>query len=69
MEEADPEVAVITHFGVKMIFAGPRREAERIERESGVRTVAARDGMCIRVDEEIRIGMGKRMQKGLDEFA
>lgn len=69
VEEADPELAVITHFGMKMIFAGPRREAERIEKESGVRTVAARDGMHIWVGEEVKVGMRKRTQKGLEEFA
>ncbi len=67
--EAGPELAVVTHFGMRMIFAGPNREAERIGRESGVRTVAARDGMRIRVGEEITVGMGKRKQKGLDAFA
>ena len=69
VREIGPEVAVITHFGLGMIFAGPRREAERIERESGVRTVAARDGMRIGAGEEITVEMGKRKQKGLDEFA
>nr|MDO8134178.1 MBL fold metallo-hydrolase [Candidatus Njordarchaeum guaymaensis] len=67
--EAGPEVAVVTHFGMGMIFAGPGREAEKVERESGVRTVAARDGMCIRLGEEVEVGMGKRKQKGLNEFA
>ena len=68
VKEADPEVAIITHFGMGMIFAGPRREAERVERESGVRTLAARDGMRIRVGEEVEMGMVKRKQKGLEEF-
>nr|MDO8134073.1 hypothetical protein [Candidatus Njordarchaeum guaymaensis] len=67
--EAVPEVAVVTHFGMGMIFAGPGREAEKVERESRVQTVAARDGMCIRVGEEVEVGIGKRKQKGLNEFA
>jgi phosphoribosyl 1,2-cyclic phosphodiesterase len=65
----DPELAVVTHFGMGMIFAGPRREAKRIGRESGVRTLAARDGMRIRIGEEITVGIGKKKQKGLNEFA
>jgi phosphoribosyl 1,2-cyclic phosphodiesterase len=69
LQEVNPELAVITHFGMKMIFAGPRREAERIEMESGVRTVAARDGMRIRMDQEVKVGSGSREQRGLEEFA
>ncbi|WP_456454611.1 MBL fold metallo-hydrolase [Methanopyrus sp.] len=34
----------ITHFGMKMLRVGPGREARRIEHETGVETVAARDG-------------------------
>jgi phosphoribosyl 1,2-cyclic phosphodiesterase len=67
--EVGPELAVVTHFGMKMIFAGPNKEAKRIEGESGVRTIAAKDGMRIRVGEEITVGMGKRKQKGLNEHA
>ena len=43
-------------------------EAERIGRESGVRTVTARNVMRIR-EEEVEVGMEKRKQKGLNEFA
>ena len=42
VEEAGPEVAVVTHFGMGMVFAGLGCEVERIGRESGVWTVAAR---------------------------
>ncbi|UCE44176.1 MAG: MBL fold metallo-hydrolase [Candidatus Bathyarchaeota archaeon] len=69
VREVDPELVVITHFGMGMIFAGPRREAERIGRESGVHTVAAKDGMRLRVGEEITVGIGERKRKGLEEFA
>jgi phosphoribosyl 1,2-cyclic phosphodiesterase len=67
--EVGPELAVVTHFGMKMIFAGPSKEAERIERESSIRTIAAKDGMRVWVGEEVEVGMGKRKQKGLDAFA
>ncbi|NIP66782.1 MBL fold metallo-hydrolase [Candidatus Bathyarchaeota archaeon] len=69
VEQVDPEIAVITHFGMKMISAGPRQEAERIEGESGIRTLAAWDGLHVRVSEEILIGREQRPQKGLDKFA
>ncbi len=43
-----PELVVITHFGQKMIDAGPNFEARKIERETGIRTIAVKDGEKIR---------------------
>ena len=70
VDEACPEVAVATHFGMKMIFRGPYREARLIEDRTGVRTIAAVDGMRLVVGEEIRVEKGgrKRRQRGLEEF-
>ncbi|MCK5333331.1 MAG: MBL fold metallo-hydrolase, partial [Candidatus Aenigmarchaeota archaeon] len=39
-----PELCIIQHFGMGMIRAGPWTQAERIEKETGIKTVAARDG-------------------------
>ncbi|MFH0737579.1 MAG: MBL fold metallo-hydrolase [Candidatus Micrarchaeota archaeon] len=47
LKEARPKAAVITHLGIKMLRMGPAEEAERISKESGVKTTAARDGMKI----------------------
>ncbi len=44
LNEVRPQTAIITHFGMKMIPVA-RHEAERIERETGVSVIAARDGM------------------------
>lgn len=49
LKEARPKKAVITHLGMKMLHAGAGREAERIEKESGVETIAAKDGMKVMV--------------------
>jgi len=54
INEAEPEVSVITDFGVKMVYAGPSREAKTIENSTGVRTVAATDNMRVRIGKEIR---------------
>jgi phosphoribosyl 1,2-cyclic phosphodiesterase len=44
LNEIRPQTAIISHFGMKMIpIAG--QEASRIERETGVQVIAARDGM------------------------
>ena len=53
--EAEPEMAVITHFGMKMLNAGPEREAEEIRRQTGVDTVAAVDDMRLKVGEELQV--------------
>lgn len=45
--EAKPKLGVITHLGMKMMKAGPEKEAKKIGKMSGVRTVAAVDGMKI----------------------
>jgi ribonuclease BN (tRNA processing enzyme) len=53
VREANPEMAVITHFGMLMIAKGPSREAKLIARETGIPTKAAHDNMHIHVGEEI----------------
>lgn len=68
VEEARPETAVITHFGMKMIFRGPAYEAKLIEQKTGIPTIAASDGMRINVGEEIQVQTLKRKQRGLEEF-
>ena len=45
VRKVKPKLAVIQHFGMQMLNANPEIEAKRIENESGIRTIAARDGM------------------------
>jgi len=45
LKQAKPKTCIITHMGMKMLRIGPAKEAERIQKESGVKTIAARDGM------------------------
>jgi len=69
VEEAHPEHAVLTHFGMQMIFKGPASEAKLIEEKAKIPTVAAVDGMQISFGEEIRIETKlKRIQRGLNKF-
>ena len=67
INEARPEMAVITHFGMKMIFKGPPREAKVIQQRTGVPVVAAVDGMRIELGEEIRV-RPPTGQRALQEF-
>ena len=47
LQKAKPKLAVITHFGIKMIEANPMYEARDIQRDSKVEVVAANDGLMI----------------------
>lgn len=47
--QAGPELAVITHFGVKMLKSDVRKQAMWIEEKSGIPCIAASDGMEITV--------------------
>lgn len=47
INEIEPELAIMTHFGIKMLNKNPISEAKRITKETGIRTIAAQDGMQI----------------------
>ncbi|MDD5116342.1 MAG: MBL fold metallo-hydrolase [Candidatus Omnitrophica bacterium] len=42
-----PEKAIITHFGMGMLKAGPSRQAERLSCSCGIEVAAAYDGMRV----------------------
>jgi phosphoribosyl 1,2-cyclic phosphodiesterase len=42
-----PEVAVMTHFGLKMIQENPRTIAQQVREETGINVIAAFDGMTL----------------------
>jgi len=44
---AKPDLLILNHFGMQMLNANPEREAKRVEDKTGVKTIAARDGMEI----------------------
>lgn len=50
-----PELAILTHFGMRVIKDGPPKAAEWVQKKTGVRTVAAEDGMTIDIGDELRI--------------
>ncbi len=57
---AKPKMAVLQHFGMKM-FRIALREAERIGKETGIKTMAAKDGMVLEVGKE-------KEEKGIRNF-
>jgi ribonuclease BN (tRNA processing enzyme) len=50
IDEVKPELAIITHFGQKMINANPIVEAREIQKRTGVRTIAAYDTLEINLE-------------------
>jgi phosphoribosyl 1,2-cyclic phosphodiesterase len=68
IEQARPEQAVLTHFGMQMIFKGPAKEARLVEEETRVPTIAARDGMQIKFGKTIDVQPRRKAEQGLNSF-
>jgi phosphoribosyl 1,2-cyclic phosphodiesterase len=50
VDEVKPKLAIMTHFGFKMLNKDPVHEAKTITKSTGVKTLAAFDGMRINID-------------------
>jgi hypothetical protein len=55
IERIRPELAVLTHFGLKLLKQDPKGEAEWVESLTGIRTVAAWDGMSIHMGNRLTV--------------
>jgi len=51
-----------------MIFKGPAKEAKLIQEETGIPTIAAKDGMKIRFGETIDVQIKGKADQGLNRF-
>ena len=47
ISKVQPRLAVITHFGLEMLKADPLIEAREIQKQTGIQTIAAKDGLVI----------------------
>lgn len=52
IEKIKPELAVINHFGMRVIQENPETQAKWIEDRSGVKTIAARDFMTLELKKD-----------------
>jgi len=66
IEKVKPELAVLTHFGMRVLQENPETQAKWIEDRSGVRTVAARDYMMLEM-EEGDISGSDRIRNGVSD--
>jgi ribonuclease BN (tRNA processing enzyme) len=52
--EIKPEVVLLTHFGMRLVHEGVKKQTKYIEDFSGARTLAAEDLMTVQVGKNIR---------------
>ena len=55
LEESRPKACILTHFGMRMLNAGPEGEAAYLQEETGIPVVAARDGMKAHISDVISL--------------
>lgn len=55
LKEVKPEAAVILHMGMLFIRNPPKKEAARVEKETGVETVPGHVGTRVEVEENVRV--------------
>ncbi len=55
IEEAKPQCAVTTHFGIKLLNADPTKEAMWLEENSGIPVVATVDGMIVTLNDVVTV--------------
>ena len=66
--EVKPRLAILQHFGMKMLKGIAEREARWITRQTGIETIAARDGQVLELNGEAGNQQGKRKALGLKKF-
>ena len=54
LNEARPKCVVLTHFGMRMLNAGPDLEASYLEEVTGIPVVPATDGMVVEIEDKIQ---------------
>jgi mRNA degradation ribonuclease J1/J2 len=52
INEIEPKLAIMTHFGFKMLNNDPIKEAKKVMKKTGVKTIAAFDGLKIDINKE-----------------
>lgn len=54
-EQVEPDLLVLTHLGLRLLRQGAKPEARYVEKQTGVRTVAARDLMRLKIGDGIDV--------------
>jgi phosphoribosyl 1,2-cyclic phosphodiesterase len=64
---ARPNMAVLTHFGMRMLNESPIDQAKYIQVSTGIRTVAGFDGMVLALNGSIEVTSLRRHRRAEDE--
>lgn len=56
IEKAKPKMAILQHFGMKMVFGTADKDAKWMTKETGIKTIAARDGKSYEIKKEKSLG-------------
>ena len=64
VERVRPELVIFIHLGVVIIRRGPDKEAESVERATGIRTIAAHDLMVLDVGDELTFSDAETYEGG-----
>ncbi|NPV90246.1 MAG: MBL fold metallo-hydrolase [Firmicutes bacterium] len=64
IQAIQPKLAVLTHFGMRVLNYGPSRVARMLTEETGVEVIAADDEMVINLDRVGEVKKGKSSQSG-----
>lgn len=70
IELVKPNLAIITHFGIKMIKSDPLYEGREIQKKTDVQILAAKDGMTLQPDsydaesKQKRLKLTKNLETG-----
>ena len=51
VDQVQPQIAIMTHMGVNLIMNNPYQSTRSITENTGVRTIAATDGLTINLDQ------------------
>jgi phosphoribosyl 1,2-cyclic phosphodiesterase len=68
VNEVRPELAVLTHLGMRMIFDGPAKQAKILEEKTGIDSIAASDGMHILFGKETTLVRNAVSEGELSQF-
>ena len=51
IKKVKPKLAILQHFGMTILRAGPEKEAAWVQKKTGIKTIAARDGMILDLEK------------------
>ena len=77
VDAVKPKLAIMTHFGMRFIGENPEAQANWVEKQTGIRTVAAWDGMNLILKEKVptvqkciskKQADGAKMSVDLDDY-